>query len=109
MGSYYNPNPEYTIENPNCAELTLSIRRRSGRRRKVGLFKYLSTFTVGSLVSHIKIPGYTLENTNKAERDVTRTIRLRKGGAFQICIHFYCGIIGVSFTQNPGYTLENPK
>jgi len=42
---------------------------------------------------------------------VALTIRRRKSRAFQICIHFYCATIGVSYTQleNPGYTLENPK
>jgi len=43
--------------------------------------------------------GYTLENPKWAERVVVLAIRRRKIRAFQICIHFYCAIIGVSFTE----------
>jgi len=41
----------------------------------------------------------TLENSKWAERVVVRTIERTKRWAFQICIHFYCAVIGVSFTE----------
>jgi len=43
----------------------------------------------------------------KIGRVVVLAIRRREIRAFQICTHFYCAIIGVSYTENPGYTPEN--
>jgi len=69
------------------------------------LFKYVSTIFMQFLGSFYNPnPEYTI-----VESVVTLTIRRRKSRALQICIHFYCAIIGVSYTQNPGYTLENPN
>jgi len=60
-------------------------------------------------------PGCTLENPKWAERGVILNIwhkescRLTIRRGFQTCIPFYCAIIGVSYTGNCGYTLENLK
>jgi len=44
-----------------------------------------------------------------AENVVVFAIERKKFTAFQICIYFYCAVIGVSLIKNPGYTLRNPK
>jgi len=74
------------------------------------IFKYVSTIFMQFLGSFYN-PNLedTVENPKWAERVVTLTIRRRKGRDFLICIHFYCAIIGVSCTKNPGYALKNPK
>ena len=48
-------------------------------------------------------------NSKWAKREVALTIWHRKIRAFQKCIRFYCTFIGVSYTENPGYTPENSK
>jgi len=51
-------------------------------------------------------------STYHAKRVVVLTIPSRRrklSTAFHTCIHFYCAIIGVSYTWNPGYTLETLK
>jgi len=81
LGSFYNPNPEYTMENTKWAErvVTLSI-----RRRKSMAFWICIHFCCAIIwVSYTKNPGYTLENPKWAERVVTRTIRRRKSRASQ--------------------------
>ena len=55
-----------------------------------------------------KLWVYT-RNPRRAERVEAPIIRRKKIRAFEICTHFYYAIIGVSYTQHPGYTLENPK
>ena len=76
---------------------------------KLGLFKYVSTFTVQSLGSHIqKILGFHPKIQNEM-RDLELLYSLFNAGklVFQICIHICCAIIGVSYTENPRCTLEN--
>ena len=42
LGSFYNPNPEYTLENPKWAErvVTLTIRRRKSRAFQICIHFY---------------------------------------------------------------------
>jgi len=55
---------------------------------------------VRSLGSHIhKILSIHSKNPKWVQGVVVLTIRHRKSRAFQICIHFYCAIIEVSFTE----------
>jgi len=79
---------------------------------KLGLFRYVSTFTVRSLRSHIQkilcIHPKFQNELRELQYSVFDLWR-RKIRAFQICIHFYCTIIGVSHIGNPGNTLGNPK
>jgi len=49
------------------------------------------------------------KNPKWAERIVVLAIECSKVKAFHIFIHFFCAIIGVSYTENPGFTLKNPK
>jgi len=49
--------------------------------------------------SFIYRKSWPIENPKWAERVEVLAIRRRKIRAFHICIHFYCAIIGVSFTE----------
>jgi len=107
LGSFHNPNPGYTLENPKWAERVVTLTIRCRKSRTFQIFIHFHYAIIG--VSYTQNPGYTLENANWAERVVALAIWRKKSRAFQICTYFDCAIIGVSHIERLGYTLENLK
>jgi len=85
LGSFYNPNLGYTLENQKGAEKDLVLTIGHGER-EIMLF-------IG----------------NPRGRSIMISIGHGENMDFQISIHLYCAIVGVLFTEFFGYTLENLK
>jgi len=84
--------------------LVCSIRRRQFRRFQICLHHF---YAISRFVLWPKPCMYTWKPKMGGE---TRSVyQPRKLKDFQICTHFCCVIIGVSYTENPMYTLKNSK
>jgi len=106
LGLIYNPNPGYTVANHSKwaeREVALTIRHRKMRAFQICIQVHIYCTISGMIgVSYTDSEnlGYTLGNPKWAERVVVvGAIRRRKFRALQICIHFHCAIIGVSFSE----------
>jgi hypothetical protein len=109
MGSCYNPNPGYTLENPKGAErvVALTIRLQKSRAFQTCIHFY---YVIIGVSYPQKLSVYTRKSKMSWESCSTcHSTQEKKGFSNLVCVNFYYAIIGVSYTENPGYTLENPK